>query len=83
MAASFGYLCKRGRRFESCFLIGYQPNGGKFGLSCMLGIFRVVTVANVVVAYNWNEITPACFISVLTAVPVCELEEMYLELHNC
>lgn len=49
----------------------------------MLGISRVVIVANVVVAYNWNEITPACFISVLTAVPVCELEEIYLELHNC
>ena len=49
----------------------------------MLGISRVVTVASVVVAYNWNEILPACFISVLTAASVCELKEIYLELHNC
>ena len=49
----------------------------------MFGISRVVRAASVVVAYNWNEILPACFISVLTAVSVCELEEIYLELHNC
>lgn len=41
----------------------------------MLGISRVVTVVSVVVAYNWNETE--------TAASVCELKEIYVELHNC